>query len=123
MRDRSSRRNPRDSARQGTGDWVEVSFVSIIIYSQILYLTIYHLVAIIHIAAARGASFLDNGSNSTTATTPEDRFSCITNIILILLPSIHILILSLFHSTMEGECGEDGNEGGMDCGKRGDDEE
>ena len=105
--------NLRYSARQGTRNCVEVSSVFIIMYSQILYLTIYHLVAIIHTAGARAVSFLNDGSNSTIAVIPEESFFCTGNIILILLLFIHILTLLLFYSTVEGERGEDGDEGGM----------
>ena len=92
-------------------------------YSQILYLTIYHLVAIIHAAGARVVSFLYDGSNSMIAATPEESFFCTRNIILILSLFIHILVLLLFYSTLEGESGEDGDEGGMNRGKGGEEED
>ena len=123
----AGRKQPHESTRQRETRHRRLRGGKFCLYyhllTNILSLTIYHLVAIIHTAGARAISFLNDGSNSTIAATLEKSFFCTRNIILILLLFIHILTLLLFYSTVEGERGEDGDEGGMDRGEGGEEED
>ena len=129
-------RSGEESTRQCAIAWRWVLFLCSFIYSQILYLTIYHFVIIIHTSAARADLLPCQRQQPKKSKTPEDNgeirqrgwcnevsFICITSIILILLLSIHIRIFLLFCSTVEGEGSDDGDEGGIDRDQGGGGEE
>jgi hypothetical protein len=65
----------------------------------------------------------ENGGATTTGAVRRGELFCIPNIILNLLLFIRILTLFLFRSNVKGKGVEDGDEGGMDRGQVGEEEE